>query len=154
MKESNKITSEEEKDEIDITHELEEPIKEYKKTIESKNNEIKELKKKLSNFEIDNKKELEVQAEYLNSMVEGYKKNIENMKEQKIKEANDFKEQIEKLEIEIVDYKVRLATIQFEMDRKLVIYKKYVNKLQNKLESVGFKFKEKKSIKNNKMPYV
>ena len=87
-------------------------------------------------------------------MIEGYKKNIENMKEQKIKEANDFKEQIEKLEIEIVDYKVRLATIQFEMDRKLVVYKKYVNKLQNKLESVGFKFKEKKSIKNNKMPYV
>ena len=70
------------------------------------------------------------------------------MKEQKAKALNDFKEQNEKLEIEIGNYKCEIATIQFEMDRKLVTYKKYVKKLQNKLQSLGYKFRDKNSSKD------
>ena len=132
----------------DPKQKLYDEIKEYKKEIENKTKENNELKHKLANIEIDNKNELEAQTEYLNNMIEGYKKNIENMKEQKTKAAKDFKEQNEKLEIEIGNYKCQIASIQFEMDRKLVTYKKYVKKLQTKLESLGFKFKDKNSTKN------
>ncbi len=65
------------------------------------------------------------------------------MKEQKRKVTEDFKKQIETLEMEMGDYKCQLATLQFEMDRKLFTYKQYVKKLQKKLESLGFKFKDK-----------
>ena len=77
------------------------------------------------------------------------KKNIESMKEQKIKDAKNLNKQNEKLEIEIGEYKVKLANIQFEMDRKLVTYKKYINKLQAKLESLGYVFKDKNNNNNN-----
>ena len=76
-------------------------------------------------------------------MIEGYKISIDNINKQKAKYAEDFKKEIEKLEIEIGNYKWELATIQFDMDRKLVNYKKYVKKLQTKLEDLGFKFKDK-----------
>ena len=62
-------------------------------------------------------------------MIEGYKKNIEKMKAQKENTVKDFKKQNEKLEIEIGNYKCELETIQFDMDRKLVTYKKYVKKI-------------------------
>ena len=35
------------------------------------------------------------------------------------------------------------------MDRKIVTYKKYVKKLQTKLESLGFKFKDKNYTMGN-----
>ena len=41
-------------------------------------------------------------------MIEGYKKNIENLKAQKENTVKDFKKQIEKLEIEIGNYKCEL----------------------------------------------
>ena len=160
LRELNEIRAKEGKGEANIQKMMDDPkqklydeIKEYKNEIENKNKEINELKNKLANFEIDNSNELEAQTQYLNSMIEGYKKNIENMKEQKIKAAKDFNEQNDKLQIEIGNYKVHLATIQFDMERKIVTYKKYIKKLQTKLESLGFKFKDKNYNKNNKMSY-
>ena len=160
LRELNEIRAKEGKGEANIQKMMDDPkqklydeIKEYKNEIENKNKEINELKNKLANFEIDSSNELEAQTQYLNSMIEGYKKNIENMKEQKIKAAKDFNEQNDKLQIEIGNYKVHLATIQFDMERKIVTYKKYIKKLQTKLESLGFKFKDKNYNKNNKMSY-
>ena len=160
LRELNEIRAKEGKGEANIQKMMDYPkqklydeIKEYKNEIENKNKEINELKNKLANFEIDSSNELEAQTQYLNSMIEGYKKNIENMKEQKIKAAKDFNEQNDKLQIEIGNYKVHLATIQFDMERKIVTYKKYIKKLQTKLESLGFKFKDKNYNKNNKMSY-
>ena len=127
----------------DPKQKLYDEIKECKKEIEIKTKEVNELKNKVANFEIDSKNELEAHTEYLNNMIEGYKKNIESLKGQKSNEAKDFKEQIEKLEIDISNYKCEIATLQFESDRKIVTYKKYVKKLQTKLESLGFKFKDK-----------
>ena len=61
----------------DPKQKLYDEIKEYKDEIENKNKEINELKNKLANFEIDSNNELEAQTQYLNSMIEGYIKNIE-----------------------------------------------------------------------------
>ena len=134
---------------VDPKQKLYDEIKECKNELETVTKENKVLKNKLANFELDSKNELEAQTEYLNSMIDGYKKNIEHIKDQKNKAAQDFKGQIEKLEIEIGNYKCELATIQFDMDRKIVTYKKYVKKLQTKLESLGFKFKDKNYTMGN-----
>lgn len=104
----------------------------------------------MDNFEIDRKNELEAQTEYLNSMIESYKKNIGDLKEQKIKNEKDFENQIENLEIEVGNYKLQMANAQFDMDKKLVNYKNYVKKLQTKLESLGFIFKEKRNSEYRK----
>ena len=159
-KELNEIRTKEGKIEVDLDTFMDDPkqklnslIKEHKKEIENKNDEINELKKKLNNIKKDSRNELELQNEYLNKMIEGYKNNIENMKEQKIKAIKDLNKQNEKLEIELGEYKVQLGNIQFEMDRKLVTYKRYINKLQTILESLGYKFKDKNNNINNKMKY-
>ena len=79
----------------------------------------------------------------MNNIIEEDKRNLEKMKTQKEQEAKDFNEQIAQLEVEIGNYKCELATTQFEMDKKIVTYNKYVKKLQTKLESLGYKFKGK-----------
>ena len=157
LRELNEIRVKEGKGEANVEKMMEDPkqklydeIKKYKNEIEKNNKENNELKFKLANIEIDYKNELEAQTEYLNNMIEGYKKSIENMKEQKEKIIKEFRQQIDKLEIEISNYKCELATIQFDNDRKVVTYKKYVKKLQTKLESFGFRFKEKIEKKDNK----
>ena len=157
LRELNEIRVKEGKGEANVEKMMEDPkqklydeIKKYKTEIEKNNKENNELKFKLANIEIDYKNELEAQTEYLNNMIEGYKKSIENMKEQKEKIIKEFRQQIDKLEIEISNYKCELATIQFDNDRKVVTYKKYVKKLQTKLESFGFRFKEKIEKKDNK----
>ena len=157
LRELNEIRVKEGKGEANVEKMMEDPkqklydeIKKYKNEIEKNNKENNELKFKLANIEIDYINELEAQTEYLNNMIEGYKKSIENMKEQKEKIIKEFRQQIDKLEIEISNYKCELATIQFDNDRKVVTYKKYVKKLQTKLESFGFRFKEKIEKKDNK----
>ena len=135
----------------DPKQKLYDEIKECNKQIENKDKEILELNTKLANYEIDSRNELEAQTEYLNNIIEEDKRNIENLKKQKVKEAEDFGEQIEKLEVEIGNYKCELATIQYDMDKKMVTYKKYVKKLQEKLESLGYKFKDKKSAAFGRM---
>ena len=135
----------------DPKQKLYDEIKECNKQIENKDKEILELNTKLANYEIDTGNELEAQTAYLNNIIEEDKRNIENLKKQKAKEAEDFGEQIEKLEVEIGNYKCELATIQYDMDKKMVTYKKYVKKLQEKLESLGYKFKDKKSAAFGRM---
>lgn len=157
LRELNEIRTKEGKSDANIDSLIGDPkqklydeIEANKKEILEKNKEISDLKMKLDNSEIDKKNELEAQTEYLNSMIESYKKNIEVLKEQKIKEAKEFESQIEKLEIEIGNYKLQMASAQFDMDKKLVNYKNYVKKLQTKLESLGFKFKEKRNSEYRK----
>ena len=132
-------------------HKLNNEIDKYKIEIESKNKEINELKDKLSKLEVNSRNELKAQTEYLNGIIEGYKKNIENIKDQKIKTEKDLNKLNEKLEIELGNCKIQLANFQYEMDRKIITYKKYINKLQTKLESLGFKFKDKKN--HNKITF-
>ena len=157
LRELNEIRTKEGKSEANVDSLIEDPkqklydeIKANKKEILEKNKEINDLKIKLDNSEIDRKNELEAQTEYLNSMIESYKKNIGVLKEQKIKDEKDFENQIENLEIEVGNYKLQMASAQFDMDRKLVNYKNYVKKLQTKLESLGFIFKDKRNSEYRK----
>ena len=157
LRELNEIRTKEGKSEANVDSLIEDPkqklydeIKANKKEISEKDKEISDLKIKLDNFEIDRKNELEAQTEYLNSMIESYKKNIGDLKEQKIKNEKDFENQIENLEIEVGNYKLQMANAQFDMDKKLVNYKNYVKKLQTKLESLGFIFKEKRNSEYRK----
>ena len=155
LRELNEIRAKEGKGEANLDQMAEDPkqklydeIKDLKKQIEEKTKTNTSLKNKIDNFEIDKNNELEAQTGYLNGMIEGYKKTIESMKGEKSKTEDEHKDEIEKMEIEIGDYKVKIATIQYETDRKLFTYKKYVKKLQTKLESLGFKFKDKKKKEN------
>lgn len=151
LRELNEIRAKEGQGEVNLDQMAEDPkqklydeIKDLKKQIEDKIKANTTLKNKIDNFEIDKNNELEAQTGYLNGMIEGYKKTIESMKGEKSKTEDEHKDEIEKMEMEIGDYKCKIATLQFETDKKLFTYKKYVKKLQTKLESLGFKFKDKK----------
>ena len=148
-RELNELRIKEGKGEADITKLSEDPkqklydeIKELKINLDKKEKEINEINQKLENYQIESKNELKAQTEYLNGLIEGYKQNIEKLKEQKNKEKIDFENRIEKLDIEIGNFKCQNAALQYEADRKIVNYKKYIKKLQVKLESLGFKFKD------------
>ena len=149
-RELNELRAKEGKGEADITkisgdpkQKLYDEIKELKSNLEKKEKENIELNNKLENYKINNKNELEAQNEYLKGLIEGYKQNIDNLKEQKNKEKKDFVEQLEKLDMEMGNCKCQIAAVQYESDRKLINYINYVKKLQRKLESLGFKFKDK-----------
>lgn len=154
LRELNEIRAKEGKGEANIEQMSEDPkqklydeIKELKKQIEDQNKENTNLKNKLASFEIDKNNEMEAQTAYLNSMIEGYKKSLESLKEQRSKAGDDYKVEFEKLEMDISNYKCQIATIQYESDKKIMTYKNYVKKLQTKLESLGFKFKDKSKKK-------
>ena len=155
LRELNEMRAKEGKGEVNLDQVAEDPkqklydeIKDLKKQIEDKIKANTTLKNKIDNFEIDKNNELEAQTGYLNAMIEGYKKTIESMKGEKSKTEDEHKDEVEKMEIEIGNFKCKIATLQFETDKKLFTYKKYVKKLQTKLESLGFKFKDKKKKEN------
>ena len=149
-RELNEFRAKEGKGEADINKIEQDPkqklydeIKELKLNLEKKEKENKELRIKIENNEIDNKNELLAQTEYLKGLIEGYKQNIESLKEQKNKEKKYFEGQMEKLDIEVGNCKCQIAAMEYESDRKIINYKNYIKKLQKKLESLGFKFKDK-----------
>ena len=151
LRELNEIRAKEGKGEANIEQMSEDPkqklydeIKELKKQLDDKSKENTNLKNRIDNFEIDKNNEFEAQTAYLNSTIEGYKKSLESLKQQRSKAGDDYKAEFEKLEMDISNYKCQIATIQYESDKKLMTYKNYVKKLQTKLESLGFKFKDKK----------
>ena len=133
----------------DPKQKLYDEIKLLKVNLEQKEKENNELKIKIENNEINNKNELQAQIEYLKGIIEGYKKNIDSLKEQKNKEKIYYEEQIEKLNMEIGNIKCQIAASEYESDRKIINYKNYVKKLQKKLEALGFKFKDKNKKGNN-----
>ena len=131
LRELNEIRAKEGKGEVNLDQVAEDPkqklydeIKELKKQIEDKIKANTSLKNKIDNFEIDKNNELEAQTGYLNGMIEGYKKTIESMKGERSKTEDEHKDEIEKMEMEIGNYKVKIATLQFETDKKLFTYKK------------------------------
>ena len=116
---------------------LKEEIKYYEKQIEElKQNEAKG--KKAEEFEAKNK--------YLNDTIETMKKNIEELKTQKKKAEDDFKEEIKRIEGNLGQVKLQLATAVYDKEMMGTKYRRYIDKLKNKLISLGFKFKEKGSI--------
>ena len=92
--------------------------------------------------------QLQAKNEYLNQTIETLNKTIEDLNKAKENAAADFKAQNEALENEMADLKCRLAVASFEKERKAVMYKNYIKKLEGKLIGLGYKFKTKK--KENK----
>ena len=72
------------------------------------------------------------------------KTNIEDLKRQKEKVENDFKEEITKVETQLTHIKCELATVSYEKELQNTKYKKYIEKLKGKLSSMGFTFQQTK----------
>ena len=72
------------------------------------------------------------------------KKNIEELKNQKQKAENDFKEELDRLNVQLAKAKCELASSECEKDSLEKKYKRYINKLKDKLSSIGYKFQPKK----------
>lgn len=104
--------------------------------LEEKNKIINGLNKKIN--------ELEAKKNFLNSTIESLNNNIKELNEQKIKNQQDFKEETNRLENELGALKCQIGTITYEWEQKVVMQRRYINKLKKKLESLGCKFKDKK----------
>ncbi len=130
----------------DPTQLLEEQIEESNKLIKTLKDENKYLENELQKKEAKAKKaeEFEAKNNFLNNTIERMKKNEEELKNQKKKVENDFKEEIKKIENKLGQIKLELATTTYEKEMTITKYKRYTDKLKNKLISLGFKFKEKK----------
>ena len=88
--------------------------------------------------------ELEAKNNFLNDTIETMKKNIEELKNQKQKEKEDFMQEISKLETELGQVKCELADNVFEKEEKITKCRRYITILEKKLLSLGFKLKPKK----------
>ena len=118
-----------------IIEQLREEIKYYEKQIEElKQNEAKAKKAG----------ELEAKNNYLNDTIETMNKNIEELKAQKKKSEDDYKEEIDRLESSLGQIKAQLATTVYEKESMGAKYRRYIEKLKKKLISLGFKFKDNK----------
>ena len=127
---------------------LEDKLEASQKTIEKLKEEIKYYEKQIEEYkqgEILAKKaqELEAKNKYLNDTIETMKKNIEELKNQKKKSEDDFKEEITRIEKNLGNIKLQLATAVYDKEMLGTKYRRYIDKLKNKLISLGFKFREK-----------
>lgn len=130
------------KEEINVDQMMNDPKQKLADEIENKDKNIEELKKNIENLKKD-KTEAEAQNKFLQSSIDTLNKNINLLKEQKSKAGEDFDKEMEKLQIQIGDYKCQLAMKEYETDQEIIKYKAYVKKLQAKLEKMGFKFRRK-----------
>ena len=128
---------------------LEDQLDECKKTIEKLKEEIRYYEKQIESMNKDNSKakkfdELEAKNKFLNDTIESMNKNIEELKKQKQKAEEDFKLEITRVETELGQTKCELANTVYDKEATETKYKKYIDKLKNKLSTMGFKFKPKK----------
>ena len=129
---------------------MEDQLDACKKQIEKLKEEIKYYEKQLESNTKDNSKvkkydELEAKNKFLNETIETMTKNIEELKNLKLKAEEDFKNEMTRVETELGQAKCELATSVYEKELVETKYKRYIDKLKTKLESMGFKFKQKKS---------
>ena len=126
-------------DQIDELNQVIEKLKEENKYYEKKNEEleIEANKAKRAN-------ELEAKNNYLNERIETLENTIKELTKSKNEALIDFQEENTKLQMEMAGVKCDLAILNYESDRKLMKYKNYIKKLENKLIGLGYKFKSKK----------
>ncbi len=127
---------------------LEDQLDESKKTIEKLKEEIKDYEKQIDQFnqgEALAKKALELEAKnkYLYDTIESMTKNTEELKKQKKKAEDDFKEEISRIESNLGQIKLELATAVYEKEMLGTKYRRYIDKLKAKLSSLGYKFVDK-----------
>ena len=116
-------------------------IEKLKEEIKYYEQQVEELKKdKIKAKRVD---ELEAKNNFLNNTIEIMKKNIEELKTQKKKVEDDLKAEIIRVQNNLGQVKLELATTVYEKGMQLARYKRYSDKLKDKLISLGYKFKEK-----------
>ena len=116
-------------------------IEKLKEEIKYYEQQIEELKK--DKIKAKRADELEAKNNFLNNTIEIMKKNIEELKTQKRKVEDDLKAEIIKVQNNLGQIKLELATSVYEKDMQLIRYRRYTDKLKDKLISLGYKFKEK-----------
>ena len=127
---------------------LEDQLDESKKTIEKLKEEIQYYEKQIDTLKECEKKskkadELEAKNAFLNNTIETMKKNIEDLRNQKKKAEDDFKEEISRVQDDLRKIKLELANFVYEKEMIGTKYRRYIEKLKKKLISLGYKFKEK-----------
>ena len=127
-----------------------EELDESRKTIEKLKEENKYYEKQIEELKQNDSKakkaeELEAKNTYLNDTIETMKKNIEELKNQKKKSEEDFKQEIKRIESDLGQIKLQLATTAYEKEMQATKYRRYIEKLKNKLISFGVKFREKRN---------
>ena len=127
---------------------LEDQLDESKKTIEKLKEEIQYYEKQIETLKENEKKskkadELEAKNEFLNNTIETMKKNIEDLKNQRKKAEDDFKEEINRNQEELRKVKLEMANYVYEKEMIGTKHRRYIEKLKKKLTSLGYKFKEK-----------
>ena len=80
----------------------------------------------------------------MDNTIKTMEKNIEDLKNQKKKLELDYKEELAKTEEKLRALKFDLANCVYEKEMLGTKYRRYIEKLKNKLISLGYKFKEKK----------
>ena len=116
-------------------------IEKLKEEIKYYEQQIEELKK--DKIKVKRVDELEAKNNFLNNTIEIMKKNIEELKTQKKKVEDDLKAEIIRVQNNLRQIKLELATTVYEKGMQLARYKRYTDKLKDKLISLGYKFKEK-----------
>ena len=88
--------------------------------------------------------ELEAKFKYNEGITETMKNNIDELKEQKKKEKNFFDNELTSINMELSTVKCELANANYEKDIIVEKQQRYINKLKEKMSSLGIKFKPKK----------
>ena len=128
---------------------LEDQLDESRKMVEKLKEENEYYEKQIETLKKDNAKakkfdELEAKLKYNEDTIQTMQKNIDELKEQKKKEKNDFESELEKVNVELSLVKCELAKANFDKDMIANKSKKYIDKLKSKMIALGFKFKTKK----------
>ena len=130
---------------------IKDKLDEYKKVIEKLKEVINYYKKKME--EDDSKvklfKEVEVKNKFLSDSKKALEKNIEELKAQKKKAEEEFREEMNKVESELGQMKCQYVDQAYEYELIIAKLKKYIDKLKSKLIKMGIKFKSKKENEFN-----
>jgi chromosome segregation ATPase len=127
---------------------FEKQIDESKSTKDGFREEIKNYEKKIEELEkylikAQKADELEAKNNYLNNNIEILKKNIEELKNQNKKVKVELKEEIIRIQNDLGQIKFQLATTVYDKEMQSIRYRRYIDKLKEKLISLGYRFKEK-----------
>ena len=130
---------------------IKDKLDEYKKVIEKLKEVINYYKKKME--EDDSKvklfKEVEVKNKFLSDSMKALEKNIEELKAQKKKAEEEFREEMNKVESELGQMKCQYVDQAYEYELIIAKLKKYIDKLKSKLIKMGITFKSKKENEFN-----
>ena len=127
---------------------LQHQLDENKKMVIKLKEENDYYEKRIESYKEDSIKakkydELEAKFKYNEGITETIKNNINELKEQKKKEKSYFVNELTAINLELGTVKCELAKANYEKDIIVEKKQRYINKLKEKMEAFGIKFKPK-----------